>query len=86
MLMLRMVMRAAVSVCSVVVLTVFHHPHHLRAAGPEKYGRQDEEDGTKDDVEHGGVVEGYRRVDDCCMPLRRDPSERLEQRFDHECR
>src|SRR5258708_9880304 len=70
----------------VVVLTAFHHWHHLGATGLEKNKRQDDEDCAENDVEHGGVVERNSCVDDCRMPFRRDPPERLEQRFDHECR
>jgi hypothetical protein len=32
-----MAMGGMVLMPTVVVLTAFHHPHHLAAAGPEKY-------------------------------------------------
>ena len=86
MLMVCMAMVGMMLMPTMVVLTAFHHPHHLGAAGPEKYKRQDEEDCAEDDVEHGGVVESNRCVHDCRMPFRRDPPERLEQRFDHKRR
>jgi hypothetical protein len=37
MFMVRMVMGAMLPVRTMVVLTVFHHSHHLWATGPEKY-------------------------------------------------
>jgi len=79
-------MRALVLMTPMFGLTAFHHAHHLRAACSEKDNAENDEDDTENDVQHGGVVEGNRRVDDCRMEFRRDPSERLEQRFDHECR
>jgi hypothetical protein len=40
----RPVTRAMVTVRMVVMFTAFHHPHHFRAAGPEKYDCQYDED------------------------------------------
>src|SRR5260370_37326756 len=61
MLMVRVVMGATVPVRAMVVLTVFHHPHHLEAAGPEKYDHQDDEgdnhDGAADELS-GGELPG----------------------------
>jgi hypothetical protein len=42
--MVRPIMRAMVTVRMVVMFTAFHHPHHFRAAGPEKFDCQYDED------------------------------------------
>jgi hypothetical protein len=54
--MVRRVMGAMVPVRTMVMRTVFHHPHHRGAAGPEKYDHQDDEDDAKNDVENRRVV------------------------------
>src|SRR6185437_11642831 len=78
-----MVLGTIVSISSMVVLIAFHHSHHFRATGPEKYHRQDYEYATKNDVQNRRVVEGNRCVDDCRMPCCRNPSEHVEQPFDY---
>jgi len=75
MMVMRVVMSGVMPMSAVFVLASLHHAHHEGTAGSEKDNAESDEYDAENDVQHGGVVEGNCCVHDCCMPLRRDPSE-----------